>query len=233
MFRKLILSSIGCVSLMFVMGCNSSNNPPASSPSILSEGFEGSLSSWQTEFMINFGDPTYPRMRITTDAAHNGTHSLISDSNRTALLYNLPDKLQDSIACLQFYMMAKEQGHTNFTVQIGQDAGSSGGLCKKFGFGFSPTDSIVTVFFDNYGGVHDTAVKAIVLNQWYKCNIEVNFTTQVISYLLDDQIVRTAPLPTIEMYGIDKLLVLRGFEPTEGEDGVKKCYVDDIVLYKK
>jgi hypothetical protein len=199
----------------------------------MSEGFGGDLSTWETEYMINFGDPTYPRMRITTDTAHTGTHSLMSDSNRTALLYKLPEKLQDSIAGLQCYILAKEKGHTNFTVQLGQDAGSSGGLAKKFGFGFSPTDSVVTVFYDNYGGQKDMAVAAIQLNHWYKCVVEVNFTTKVISYSLDDQLVRTAPLPEIEMYGIDKLLVLRGFEPTEGADGVKKCYVDDIVLYKK
>jgi hypothetical protein len=209
------------------------NTSPSHLRTFFAEGFEGNLSAWKTEYVDILGDPTFPRMRITSDVAHTGTYSLTSDANRTALVYNFSKKLQDSIVGLQCYIMAKELGNTNFTVQLGQDAGSSGGLAKKFGFGFSPDNSVITIFYDDYSGIDNTAVQTILLNHWYKCVVEVDFTTKVISYYLDDQLVHTATLPTMGMYGIDKLLAIRGFEPTLGQDGTKKYYIDDIVLYRK
>ena len=243
MLSKLVLSGILCVSLVFVMGCNPTSSSSSGTTTILTEGFEKNLSSWSSQYMINIDDPTYPQMRITTDAAHTGTHSLTSDSTTTALIYSLPEKLQGSdsaLVYLQFYMMAKAYGEANFTVQIGQDAGSSGGLFKKFGFGFNTNDSIETVYFDNdntdmtNNGYTETPISKITLNHWYKCVVEIDYRSSVANYYLDSVLVRTAALPTREMYGIDKLLILRGVEPSaESSSGPKKYYVDDISLYTK
>jgi len=83
--------------------------------------------------MINVND-FYSPMRITTDAAHSGTHSVTSDSNRTALEYDLvPSIIRESWASnFTSWPIIRT---TNFTVQIGKNAGSSGGLGKQFGLG--------------------------------------------------------------------------------------------------
>jgi len=249
MLSKLVLSGILCSSLVFVMGCNPTSSSSSGTTTILTEGFEKNLSSWSSEYRINLDDPTYPQMRITTDAAHTGTHSLTSDSTTTALIYSLPNKLQSSdsaLVYLQFYMMAKAYGEANFTVQIGQDAGSSGGLFKKFGFGFNTNDSIETVYFDNHNtdmtnnGYTEAPVSKITLNHWYKCVVEVNFTTKKVNYSIDDALVLSKDLPTSDMAHIDRLLVFRGatvdrpdYSSVACKEGVKQYYADDIVLYKK
>lgn len=243
--------AVACVALAFT-GCNtsSSNNDdpdktlatPTGATAIFSDGFGGDLDSdsiWQATYMINVGD-FYPHMRITADAAHTGTHSLTTDSSRTALVYNIDPRAESGIIGVQFYIMAKTAGEINFTVQIGQNSGSSGGLSKSFGLGFDPTDSIKCTYYDTHyemnNGSNDSMLSAIELNRWYKCAVEVDFTGKTIKYYLDDVNVRTLALPTAEMYGIDRLLVFRGMTGSNevaSSDGPKSCYADDIVLYEK
>ena len=210
---------------------------------IYSDGFGGDLSKWDDHYMITVGD-NYPHARITTDAAYSGKYSVTTDSNRTALLFSLlPEvRVESGIAGVQFYIMAKENGQANFTVEIGQNAGSSGGLGKAFGIGFDPNDSIKCKYYDMLGNpsVADTMVAPIQLDHWYKCAIEVNLTDATVSYYIDDAIIRTQALPTIDLMGIDRLLVFRGLEvnrPNYGittcADGPKQYYADDIVFYKK
>lgn len=258
MFRKLIGMTVAAASVaaMF-LGCGnpasstSSNEDPAvptGETAILTEGFGGNLSKWQSTYMVLASSPLYPQMRITTDAAHMGKHSVTSDSNQTALVFDLGDtnRVDHGIVGVQFYIMAKEKGEANFTVEIGKNAGSSGGLGKAFGIGFDPNDSIKCKRYeqrDSLGNevIVDSMIGPIQLNHWYKCVVEVNFTTQTITYSIDDAVVRTAPLPTTDMAFIDRLLVYRGAtveRPNYAQaaactDGPKQYFADDIVFYKK
>ncbi len=241
MRRFLLLStSVALVAGLMVVGCTKKSNPvsssgyltgPTGSTVVLAEGFEGDLSNWETNFMINIGD-NYPQMRITTDAAHGGTHSITSDSNQTALVYNIANRVETGTAGIQFYIMAKAAGEINFSVVIGQNAGSSGGLGKQFGIGFDSTGFIKTVTYDMFSGESDSMISPIQFNHWYKCVVEFNWTDSTITYNIDGVQVRSTGLPTQDMMGIDRLLVFRGVSGSNSE-GPKQYYADDIVLYTK
>jgi hypothetical protein len=232
-------------------GCNNpveveaGDNPavPAGVTKIFSDGFGNDLSSWDDHYMIVVGD-NYPHMQVTTGAAHTGTYSVTADSNRTALQYSMDytTRVQDGVVGVQCYMMAEELGGINFTVEIGKNAGSSGGLGKSFGIGFDPSDSVKCKFYDMLGDVtvSDTILGPIQLNHWYKFVVEVDFTTRKVTYSIDDAVVVVKDLPSSDMAHIDRLLVFRG-EYVERPNyvtinclkGPKPYYVDDIVLYKK
>jgi hypothetical protein len=236
---------VACIAGM-MMGCSKKDNPagPQRQRTVLfTEGFEGDLSNWKTEYLINYGDPTYPRMRITTDTAHAGTHSITGDSNMTALEYDVPDTnhIDTLIAGIQFYIMATAKGQANFTVAIGQNNGSSGGLGKAFGIGFDMSDSVKCSYYDSWSGHSDTMIAPIQLNKWYKCVVEVDMDAKIITYSLDDVKVRTVPLPSIEWSWVDRVLVLRGLGDYDQngsliqivDNAPKQYYADDIVLYKR
>jgi hypothetical protein len=229
--------------------CTSGSDEPIAFPSaataiLFSEGFGNGLSKWESTYMVLVND-FYPQMRITTAAAHTGTHSITSDSNRTALVYRIVPRLEPSnpaaahyIVGVQFYIMASAAGQANFSVQFGQDNGSSGGLGKAFGFGFDKSDSIKTTFYDTWAGLSpevDSLLSPIQLTHWYKCNVEIDLgTTWTATWTLDGKVVKTMPLPTSEMNGIDRVLVFRGAEAgMTGADGLKPYYADDIVLYMR
>jgi hypothetical protein len=212
---------------------------PAGSTLQFAEGFGGDLSKWDASYLVSYPDEIYPHLRITTEAAHTGTHSITSDSNRTALLFIDTPRVETGTVGVQFYIMAKVAGQSNFTVEIGQNAGSSGGLAEAFGIGFDPSDSIKCTFFDTYysmnNGHNDSLLAPIQIDHWYKCAVEVNFTDSTIAYYLEDALVRTLPLPTSVM-GIDRLLVFRGnwgMHDAPSVEGTKQYYADDIVLYKR
>jgi hypothetical protein len=134
---------------------------------------------------------------------------------------------------IQFYIMAKSSGQTNFTVQIGKNAGSSGGLGKEFGLGFDKSDYVKCVFYnlDDFTPQQDSLLAPIQFNHWYKCVVEINFATNMVTYYLDDVLVKSMNFPALAtMYGIDRLLAFRGLE---GADGPKPYYADDIAVYKK
>ena len=243
MFRKLLFSGFVCAAVVF-MGCNSKSNPaspsdtpavPTGTTALFSDGFGGDLSKYESQFMLAV-DSFYSPMRITIDAAHSGTHSLTTDSNKTALCYEVTPRPESGIVGFQWYMMAKSAGSINFAVSAGQNAGSSGGLSKNFGFAFDSSNVIKATYHDvNYGmfGEADTVLGTIQFNHWYKCRVEVNLadmtTDSAVVYYLDDAKVYHMNLPTIEMYGIDRVLAFRGY----GAEGPKQYYVDDMVLYKK
>ena len=224
-----------------MFGCKNNSNPAAPVDQrnvIFTEGFEGGqaeLDTIWTRYLITIEEGFYTKMRLTTDTAHTGTHSITSDSNRTALEYDVFSRIESGIVGVEFFILAKSAGQTNFTISIGQNAGSTGGLGKEFGLGFDQTDSVKCVFFDDRGvGENDAMISPIQLNHWYKCNVEVDFTSQKITYYLDNAKVRTLPFPTQEMYGIDRLLVFRGFGLNgEGAEGPKSYFADDITLYTK
>ena len=232
------------VAVLMTTGCKNPVSPetiatPSGVTAMFSDGFGGGLSNYERTYMINTGD-FYAQMRITADAAHSGTHSITSDSNRSALEHDFKPALnRDTVAGtnvvgVQFYIMAKSSGQTNFTVQIGKNAGSSGGLGKEFGLGFDKSDSIKCVFYnlDDMTPQQDSLLAPIQLNHWYKCVVEINFAANSVAYYLDDVLVKNMALSfdLKTMYGIDRLLVFRGME---GAEGSKPYYADDIVVYKK
>jgi len=242
--------AVACVAVAFT-GCNPASNnnegetpaTPTGATAIYSDGFGGDLSKWATTYMVTLGD-YYPHLQITTEAAHSGKYSITTDSNHTALVYELTSdtRIESGIAGVQFYIMAKEKGGINFTVEIGKNAGSSGGLGKSFGIGFDPNDSIKCKYYDMLGNVSvaDSMISQIQLNHWYKCVVEVNFTTKKVNYSIDDALVLSKDLPTSDMAHIDRLLVFRGatvdrpdYSSVACKEGVKQYYADDIVLYKK
>jgi hypothetical protein len=248
-------AAAACVAAVFI-GCGnptSSTTPndtpvvPSGATVIYSDGFGGDLSKWALDYMVLSGQPHYQHMRITADAAHTGKYSLTTDSNQTALIYELDATtwVESGIAGVQFYIMAKEKGGINFTVEIGKNAGSSGGLGKAFGIGFDPNDSIKCKRYeqsDSLGNevIADSMIGPIQLNHWYKCVVEVNFTTKTVTYSIDDAIVRSTALPTTDMAHIDRLLVFRGqtvgrpnYGSIDCKEGPKQYYADDIVFYKK
>jgi hypothetical protein len=227
---KAIIVALAAMSCM-MSGCKSNSVAPMWTV-VFSDGFEGDLSNYKPTYMINVND-FYSQMRITTDAAHSGTHSVTSDSNRSALEYDLIPSIISGIVGVQFYIMAKSSGQTNFTVQIGKNAGSSGGLGKQFGLGFDKSDSVKCVLYnmDDFTPQQDSLLSPIQFNHWYKCVVEINFATNMVTYYLDDAVVKRMSFPALAtMYGIDRLLVFRGID---GAEGPKPYYADDIVLYKK
>jgi len=250
------------VTISALMSCNNpvssttSENPaiPAGVQVVFSSGMNdediADTSKWSKDYMINVND-FYPQMRATTEAAHSGKYSVTSDSNRTALvvklegilpnLYNNPEinKINKGICGVEFYIMAKAKGGINFTLELGQYAGSSGGLSKSFGIGFDIFDSIKATHYDADGGRTDKMVEPIKLNYWYKCKIEINFNDSTATYYIDGNMVDQGKLPSREMYGIDKMLIFRGplaqkgDEYPECQEGPKPYYIDDIVLYTR
>lgn len=241
MIRRFLLLGAGAALIagLTIVGCSSKSNPvssssltgPAGSTVVYADGFEGDLSKWEDHYMINIGD-NYPHMRITTAAAHSGTHSITTDSNRTGLVYDLANRAETGTVGVQFYIMAQAAGQINFSVIIGQNAGSSGGLGKQFGIGFDSSGYIKTVMYDMFSGENDSLISAIQYGHWYKCVVEFNWTAATITFSIDGNKVRTMGLPTQDMMGIDRLLVFRGIDGSMSE-GPKQYYADDIVLYTK
>lgn len=255
MFRKILAISASVI-ISGLMGCPSptspttptaGDTPPAitGTTTVFSSGLSptdiADSSKWSKNYMINAND-FYPPMRATTDAFYSGKYSVTTDSNRTALVHAIDGdhRITSGICGVQFYIMAKKADSINFTLEIGQYAGSSGGLCKAFGIGFDVRDSIKATNYDSYGGRTDKMVGAIQPNHWYKCKIEIDFTTKKTTYYIDNQKVDEGTLPTIEMYGIDRLVILRGLEYVTSDqnvipckDGPKQYYIDDVVLYTR
>jgi hypothetical protein len=253
MIRKILVLG-AAISISGFLGCGdpvSGNDKgetpaaPAGTQAVFAEGFGGDLSKWDNNYMITVGD-YYPHMRITDEVAHSGKYCATTDSNRTALLYKIDPRLEGTVCNIcgvEFYIMSKGAGKINFTVELGQNAGSSGGLGKAFGVGFDVRDSIKSTSLDpnrTSGDIRlDKLVGTITPGKWYKCKIEIDFTAKTATYYIDDNKVDQHALPTVEMYGIDRMLVYRGKYggtndyPIECSEGSKQYFVDDIVLYKK
>jgi len=258
MFRKFLSVSVAmaCVAAAF-LGCGNPASPtssnetpvvPSGATAIYSDGFGGDLSKWAPDYMVLAGQPHYSHMQITTVAAHSPTHSITTDSNQRALIYELDatTRIDHGIVGVQCYIMAKEKGGINFTVEIGKNAGSSGGLGKAFGIGFDPNDSIKCKMYEQRDAtgnevISDSMVAPMQLNHWYKCVVEIDFTAQKADYYIDDVKIRSVTLPTSDMGFIDRLLVFRGAQVSrpnyapaaDCKEGAKQYYADDIVFYKK
>jgi len=238
MLRKILFAGAVMVcGVIALTGCSKDKAPTQPKPDrtvLFTEGFEGNLSQWEGSFLN--GDWYFP-MRITTDTAHNGTHSLTTDSNMTALYHIEADRVESGISGVEFYMMAHSLDSINFGVEIGQNPGSSGAVSPAFGIFFDPSDSIKCMVYNTWPDVNtQIMMEAIQADHWYKCKVEVNMTDSTVSFYLDDALKHTESIATIGLMGIDRLLVFRGLygkDYSSSSEGTKPYYIDDITLYKK
>lgn len=250
MFRKFYM--VGAIAVLSSVGFMACDNPagttdedktptgPAGSTLVFGEGFGNGVSKWEGVYMISSME-TYQQMRVTTDAAHQGTHSLTTDSNMTALYHVENDRKETGTVGVEFYMMAKAKNQVNFGVEIGQNPGSSGAVSPAFGIFFDPSDSIKCIFFTTWPANDvQKMIAPIQPDHWYKCRVEVNFETKTATYYIDDALVHTQTYTDdIGLMGIDRVLVLRGkygnplSTPSMSAEGTKPYYVDDIAFYTK
>jgi hypothetical protein len=204
------------------------------------EDFENGLLNWERIYQVT-NDEIYSQMCITSDVAHTSTHSLTTDSSMTALYYvlkvnGLLERIEDGIAGVEFYMMTHALDEVNFGVELGQNPGSSGRVSPAFGIFFDPSDSIKCTVFSSYPITDSQKMIApIIVDHWYKCNVEVNFSDSITSFYIDGALVHTERNPKY-FYGIDRLSILRGKYGKNGSlssEGKKEYYVDNISLYTK
>lgn len=203
---------------------------------LLFEGFE-SKNLGDAGFMKIYNPAAYGWMKVSTNAAHSGNSALASDSNNTGLRKWLDDAIADSTAGLEFYLMAKSAGHTDFyaaIVTMGTSAGMlNNGFSTLLGMGINKSDSIWYAFekWDNPQADSDLVHKSfapLTFNKWYKCNIEYNFTTKQVTYYLDDTEIFTRNAPGFRL--LDMLITYRD---ALGEQGSKDYFIDDVTIYKR
>jgi hypothetical protein len=221
-----------------VVSCSKKTPNPVTPPDdqppgnvILSEGFEGDSTYLDSNNyrQITY-DPAQGRMSISTQHAHSGKSSLTSDSNNTGIKKGISPSIDDSIAGLQFYLMATKLAHTNFLAAICKPGSSANGLFTIIGMGIDKSDSLKYVY-ENAPGDPINEHKnfaALTLNKWYKCKIEYDYSDTTLTYFLDDATVytRTAPSPMT----LQTFVVMRDSLGAQGPSGY---YVDDIIVYKR
>ncbi|MBN1128609.1 MAG: hypothetical protein JXA71_06465 [Chitinispirillaceae bacterium] len=250
MFRYILVTGVVFIcGIVALTGCKTPTEPeidttptaPAGSTLIFGEGFGNDLSNWEGVYMVSSME-MYSQMRISTEAAHQGTHSLTTDSNMTALYHVENNREETGTVGVEFYMKAKTAGKINFGVEIGQNPGSSGMVSPAFGIFFDPSDSIKCIFYTTWPANDvQKMVAPIQPDHWYKCRVELEFASSTVTYYIDDALVHTQTYPTtgsedIGLMGIDRVLVYRGkygYPPSESSEGTKPYFVDDIVFYKK
>ena len=235
MTKSRIAFAIAVVAICgMIMNCNKNSNPTGPTPPpdpttgqiIVSEGFEGDLSNYR---QINY-DSSQGMMSISTQYAHSGKASLTSDSNNTGIKRTVDPSIHDSIAGLQFYLMATKDAHTDFMAAICTPGSSANGLYSILGMGIDKSDSLRYVYEkDPLDPINEHKnFAALTLNKWYKCKIEYDFTDTTLTYYLDDAIVHTQPasnLMTLEMF-----VVMRDSLGAQGPSGY---YLDDVIIYKR
>jgi hypothetical protein len=193
---------------------------------ILSEGFEGDLSNYR---QITYA-PEQGLMSISTQHPKTGSGSLTSDSNNTGIKKLLEPSINDSIAGLQFYLMATQTSHTNFIAALCKPGSSANGLFAIYGMGIDQSDSLKYVFENAPGDIinEHKNFAALTLDKWYKCKIEYNYTDTTLTYFLDNDTIytRTAPNPmTLQIF-----VVMRDGLGAQGPSGY---YIDDVTIYKR
>jgi hypothetical protein len=248
-----MMRMVGKVSVMLVfgtvcmLGCKSNPvTPPAQSSlpdttgrdAVFTEGFEGDLSSWAINYLLTTAEPRVPRMRISTAAAHEGTHAITTDSNWTALMLNIDSTasfpkmkvIESGVAGVEFYFMAQSAGGINFTIELGQNAGSSGGLGYAYGIGFDTSNKLKCTYSDLYNDDRkDSLYTLLVPGKWYKGTVEISFTAKTVNYFLDGKQIRTMPLQVADLKRLDGVLLFRGV----GAEGAMSYFADDFKLYTK
>jgi hypothetical protein len=220
----------GAITMMFI-GCNKGSNPVApSNPQVpgrylVTEGFETDLSNYnQLTYAIGWG-----KMSISTGATHSGKQSLSSDSNRTGIKANY-DPISDSIAGLDFYLMAKKAGGINFYAALSRSGSSWNGLFAILGLGIGKSDSLQYIYeiqpVDSTNEHKNFA--PVQFNHWYHCRVECSFTDTIVTYSVDDVVVKTIKMPFMSNLGM--FVTMRD---DSGSQGTKDYYFDDVTVYKR
>ena len=213
-----------------IMQCNNGSDPIGPSENvtgtIISEGFEGDLSGYK-QITYQTGQRM---MSIATQHAHSGKGSLTSDSNNTSIKRVISPSIDDSIAGLQFYLMATKLAHTNFFAAICKPGSSANGLFTIIGMGIDKSDSLIYIYENLPGDPINEHVNfaALTLNKWYKCKLEYNYSDTTLTYFLDNKTVytRTTPSPmTLQIFAV----IRDGL----GAQGTSGYYIDDISIYKR
>jgi len=217
---------------VMVVSCSKKNTNPVKPPDqppgnvILSEGFEGDLSNYR---QITY-DPAQGMMSISTQHVHSGNGSLTSDSNNTGIKRGISPSIDDSIAGLQFYLMATKAAHTNFIVAICRPGSSANGLFTIIGMGIDKSDSLEYIYENAPGDPinEHKNFSALTLNKWYKCKIEYDYSDTTLTYFLDNDTVytRTTPSPMT----LQTFVVMRDSLGALGPSGY---YIDDVAIYKR
>lgn len=219
-----------------IMMCDKDNNPIApvnpvpvnTVPGyvILSDDFEGDLSNYrQVSYYSTDG-----MLSLSTQHARAGSGSLTSDSNSTSIKKVIDPAINDSIAGLQFYLMATKTAQTNFMAALCKPGSSANGLFAIYGMGIDKSDSLGYTFENapNDPINEHKNFAALTLNTWYKCKIEYDYTTTTLTYYLDDAVAftRLAPDPmTLQIF-----VIMRNDLGAQGPSGY---YIDDIAVYKR
>lgn len=197
---------------------------------VFSEGFEltdlSNAGYMQLTYVSGQG-----MMSISTNAAHSGSSSLTSDSNNTGIRKSLNDAIYDSIAGLEFYLMAKKAEHINFFAAIARPGSSVNGLFTIMGIGIDKSDSLQYIYENEPGDTVNNEHKnfaAIVFNKWYKCNIEYDFSNTTLSYYVDGSVVYTKSAPN--PMSLQMFVTIRD---SSGVQGAKEYYIDDVTVYKR
>jgi hypothetical protein len=214
-----------------IVECKNNNGPIAPADIapgnlILSEGFETDLSNYKQVTYY----PSEGMMSLSTQHARSGKGSLTSDSNNTGIKKVLDPSINDSIAGLQFYVMAAKTAHANFMAAMGKAGSSANGLLTIIGMGIDKSDSLKYVYENAPNDIinEHKNFAALTLNKWYKCKIEYDYSDTTLTYYLDDAVVytRTAPSPmTLQIF-----IVMRD---DLGAQGLSGYYLDDVRVFKR
>jgi hypothetical protein len=216
---------------VIIMQCNNNSGPTAPKETlpgtvILSEGFEGDLSNYR-QVVYTDGQAL---MSLSKQCAHSGTGSLTSDSNNTSIKRSIDPYIQDSIAGLQFYLMATKAAHTNFLVAICKPGSSANGLFTIIGMGIDKSDSLKYFYQEtpDPAGITSENFAALTLNKWYECKIEYDFTDTTLTYYVDDALV--CQRPASNPMALQTFVVMRD---NLGAQGASGYYLDDVCIYKR
>jgi len=212
-----------------LMWCNTSTgptNPPDKVPGnvLLSEGFETDSTPLQ-QFTYA---PSWGIMSRVTGHAHTGKYSLTSDSGKTGTRKSF-DLISDSIAGVQFYVMATKAEQINFFGAIGMSGSAWNDMSVIFGMGIGKFDSL-QYYYQRQAGDSTNEQKSFAplqFNKWYQCRIEYDFNTSILSYFLDGAVVKTI---TTSIMGFTRFVT---FRDELGSPGPRGYYIDDISVYKR
>jgi hypothetical protein len=142
----------------------------------------------------------------------------------------LDRSIDDSIAGLQFYMMATKGG-TNLMVALCKSGSSPSGLWTSIGMGIDKSGSLKY----DYQNAPDDSINnehknfaALTLNKWYKFRVEYDYTDTTLTFYVDDKLVRKKPAPSPSTLPL--FVVMRD---SLGAQGASGCYLDDITVFKR
>jgi hypothetical protein len=211
-------------------GCDTGTNNPSSGENIGSvifeDGFEGNLDGYR-QILYEAGQSM---MSTSTEYAKSGKSSLTSNSNNTSIKGRIDPSIDDSIAGLQFYLMAAKASHTNLFAALCKPGSSRTGLVATFGMGIDKTDSLKYIYEDlmnNNASIHQN-FQEVKLNKWYKCKIEYDYSDTTLTYFLDEAVVLKKSVPNPMT-----LQIFIAMRDSLGAQGPSGYYIDDVKIYKR